>query len=104
VKHIAGKQHDTFPGEQPEMPVPKEQPEVGQPSDPKAPEVPQEAPQVMPDEYPLQKIRPKRRWFSTAIFDGRRIDRTRRADKSIGAFNVSPLNRGRSRDYFRQKY
>ena len=64
-----GKQHDTFPGEQPEMPVPKEQPEVGQPSDPKTPEVPQEDPQIVPDEYPLQKIRPKRRRFSPAKSD-----------------------------------
>lgn len=46
-----GKQNDTFPGEQPEMPVPKEQPEVRQPSDPQTPDVPQEDPQEVPDEY-----------------------------------------------------
>ena len=46
-----GKQHDTFPGEQPEMPVPKERPEVNQLSDPKAPDIPQEDPWVVPDEY-----------------------------------------------------
>ncbi len=49
------KQHDTFPGEQPEMPVPKETPEINQPSDPKEPEVPQEDPQLIPDEYPPEE-------------------------------------------------
>ncbi|HEY4195003.1 MAG TPA: hypothetical protein VGM63_05680 [Mucilaginibacter sp.] len=49
-----GKQHDTFPEEQPEMPVPKETPELNQPSDPRSPEVPQEDPQIVPDEYPAE--------------------------------------------------
>jgi hypothetical protein len=47
-----GKQHDTFPGEQPEMPVPKETPEVNQPSDPRQPEVPQENPDNLLQELP----------------------------------------------------
>ena len=47
-----GKQHDTFPDKQPEMPAPKETPEINQPNDPKEPEVPQEDPQVVPDELP----------------------------------------------------
>jgi hypothetical protein len=47
-----GKQHETFPGEQPEMPVPVIRPEVGQPKDPVQPEVPQEDPQLVPDEFP----------------------------------------------------
>jgi hypothetical protein len=34
------KQHDTFPGEQPEMPVPKAQSEVISYPDPKTPKVP----------------------------------------------------------------
>jgi hypothetical protein len=63
-----GKQHDTFPNEQPEMPVPKETPEINQPSDPKEtpeinqpsdlkePEAPQEDPQIVPDEFPPEEI------------------------------------------------
>lgn len=47
-----GKKHDTFPGEQPEMPVRKESPEVSEPSDPKVPAIPQEDPQNVPDELP----------------------------------------------------
>jgi hypothetical protein len=47
-----GKQHDTFPNEKPEMPVPTETPEVNQPSEPKEPEIPQEDPQIIPDEIP----------------------------------------------------
>lgn len=46
------KQHNTFPGEQPEMPIPKKTPEINQPSDPKEPEVPQENPQREPEELP----------------------------------------------------
>jgi len=34
------------------MPVPKETPEINQPNGPKEPEVPQEDPQVVPDELP----------------------------------------------------
>jgi hypothetical protein len=49
-----GKQHDTFPNEQPEMPVPKETPEVNQPSDPTEPRTPAEDPQILPDEFPPQ--------------------------------------------------
>lgn len=49
-----GKQHDTFPEEKPEMPVPKETPEVNQPSDPQTPDIPQEDPQIVPDEYPAE--------------------------------------------------
>jgi hypothetical protein len=47
-----GKKHDTFPNEQPEMPVLKETPEVNQPSDPKQPEIPKEDPQNVPEEVP----------------------------------------------------
>jgi len=54
-----GKQHDTFPGEQPEMPVPKETPEVNQPNDPKSPDVPQEDPQVVPNEFPPEENFPQ---------------------------------------------
>ena len=49
-----GKQHDTFPGETPEMPVPKEAPEIKQPNDPKGPEIPQEDPQITPEEFPKE--------------------------------------------------
>ena len=49
---IMGKQHETFPGEQPEMPGRKEMPEINQPNDPKAPEVPQEDPFRQPQEVP----------------------------------------------------
>jgi hypothetical protein len=54
-----GKQHDTFPNEQQEIPVPKEMPEVNQPSDPGNPEVPQEDPQVVPDEFPPEVNSPE---------------------------------------------
>jgi hypothetical protein len=54
-----GKQHDTFPNEQPEMPVPKETPEVRQPSDPKEPVVPKEDPQIVPDEFPPEENSPE---------------------------------------------
>ena len=47
-----GKQHETFPGEKPEYPVPEENPEISQQEDPQEPEVPQEDPQIIPDEYP----------------------------------------------------
>jgi hypothetical protein len=47
-----GKKHDTFPEEQPEMPVRKEIPEVNQPADPRAPEIPEEDPEELPEEFP----------------------------------------------------
>ncbi|TSJ41062.1 hypothetical protein FO440_15140 [Mucilaginibacter corticis] len=47
-----GKQHDTFPNEQPEVPVPKETPEINRPSDPNPAEIPEEDPQIVPDELP----------------------------------------------------
>ena len=50
-----GKQHDTFPEEKPEMPVPKETPEFNQPSDPGSREVPKEDPQIQPDELPAKE-------------------------------------------------
>jgi len=53
------KQHNTFPNEQPEMPIPKETHEVNQPSDPKEPEIPQEDPQQMPEELPSVNNPPK---------------------------------------------
>jgi hypothetical protein len=53
-----GKQHDTFPDEKPKMPMPNDTPEINQPSDPKAPEVPKEDPQVLPDEFPPEENSP----------------------------------------------
>jgi hypothetical protein len=53
-----GKQHNTFPGERPEMPVPKEVPEVNRPSDPKQPALPEEDPQIIPDELPPEEGQP----------------------------------------------
>jgi hypothetical protein len=50
-----GKQHDTFPNEQPEMPVRKEKPEINSPSDPKEPEIPREDPNRLPEELPPVK-------------------------------------------------
>jgi len=47
-----GKQHNTFPNEQPEAPVPQETPEIKPLADPKEPEVPKEDPQVVPEEFP----------------------------------------------------
>lgn len=47
-----GKQHETFPGERPEMPVAEHRPEVSQPSDPKWPRVPRQDPQTIPPEVP----------------------------------------------------
>ncbi|MGF7042713.1 hypothetical protein [Mucilaginibacter lappiensis] len=43
-----GKQHETFPGEKPEYPVPEENPEISPQEDPAE----QEDPQIIPDEYP----------------------------------------------------
>ena len=47
-----GKQHNTFPNEQPEMPAEKKIPEVNVPSDPAVREVPQESPAGEPEEMP----------------------------------------------------
>lgn len=47
-----GKQHETFPGERPEVPTPKENPEIRQPYDPREPDVPAEDPERMPNELP----------------------------------------------------
>jgi hypothetical protein len=55
---MMGKQHDTFPEEKPEMPVPKETPEIGQSSDPEEPELPQEDPPIQPDEFPPSETPP----------------------------------------------
>jgi len=46
------KKHDTFPGEQPEMPAPVHKPEINKPFDPKVPEIPKEDPGNVPDEVP----------------------------------------------------
>ena len=54
-----GKQHDTFPNEQPEMPAPKQTPDIDQPSDPREPETPEENPQVVPDEFPPENNPPE---------------------------------------------
>jgi hypothetical protein len=50
-----GKQHDTFLGEQSEMPVPEKKPEVKQPDDPKEPQVPEEDPEQVPKELPVKQ-------------------------------------------------
>jgi hypothetical protein len=44
--------HNTFPGEQPEMPLPGKQPEIERPNDPSEPEIPQEDQQREPEELP----------------------------------------------------
>jgi hypothetical protein len=54
-----GKQHDTFPGEKPEMPVPGETPEINQPSDSKNPDLPQEDPPNIPEEFPAGHYPPE---------------------------------------------
>jgi hypothetical protein len=46
------KKHNTFPGEQPEMPVQPERPEIQQPADPKVPEIPKEDNENLPEELP----------------------------------------------------
>lgn len=51
--------HNTFPGEQPEMPQPEKQPEITQPSDPKIPETPIENPESIPDELPHENNPPE---------------------------------------------
>jgi hypothetical protein len=53
-----GKQHDTFQGEQPEMPAIKETPEVSRPDDPNVPEIPEEDPQNVPDELQQPDVKP----------------------------------------------
>ena len=57
--YIGMKKHDTFPGEQPEMPVPKVQIEIKQPHDPQEPKVPGEDPQQVPDELPPGESQPE---------------------------------------------
>lgn len=64
-----GKQHDTFPGEKPEMPVPQGRPEINRPSDPAEPEVPREDPEVVPDEIPAEKPLPETPTVSRARFE-----------------------------------
>lgn len=54
-----GKQHDTFPNEQPEIPVTKETPEINQPHDPQEPALPKEDPQIVPDELPPAENSPE---------------------------------------------
>jgi hypothetical protein len=49
-----GKQHNTFPCEQQEMPVTKDIPEVDQPTDPGSPENPAEDPDLIPEEIPVE--------------------------------------------------
>jgi hypothetical protein len=58
-----GKQHNTFPGEQPEMPVTKDKPEVDQPVDPGSPEIPAEDPDLVPEEVPVENPR-KNLWWN----------------------------------------
>lgn len=47
-----GKQHNTVPNEPAEFPVQPEKPEIQQPSDPGEPQVPEEAPENIPNELP----------------------------------------------------
>jgi len=63
-----GKQHDTFPNEQPEMPAPKQTPDINQPFDPKEPQVPEEDPQVIPDEFPPENNPPEEPPFKPGQF------------------------------------
>ncbi|MBB5395410.1 hypothetical protein [Mucilaginibacter sp. AK015] len=49
------KKHQTIPNEPEEMPVKKDRPEIEQPVDPKAPEVPDESPDELPDEMPPEE-------------------------------------------------
>ena len=44
--------HNTFPGEQPEIPAPGKRPEITRPHDPKEPGIPEEDPQREPKELP----------------------------------------------------
>lgn len=44
--------HNTFPGEQPEMPAPGKRPEIERPNDPAVPGIPEENPQREPEELP----------------------------------------------------
>jgi hypothetical protein len=44
--------HNTFPGEQPELPVPGKQPEIERPNDPRGPIIPEEDPLREPEELP----------------------------------------------------
>jgi hypothetical protein len=46
------KKHNTFPAEQPEMPVQPERPEIPQPGDPDRREIPKENNENIPDELP----------------------------------------------------
>jgi hypothetical protein len=57
---MMGKQHQTFPNEPSEMPVPKVVPEVNEPTDPKEPDTPQEDPYQVPDELPSTGDEPKK--------------------------------------------
>jgi cell division protein FtsN len=69
VVSCMGKQHDTFPEEKQEMPVPnKETPEINQPSDPDEPEAPQEDLQVVPDEFPPDENSPDESPGKTDIY------------------------------------
>lgn len=54
-----GKQHDTFPGEKPEMPQKRNEPEIKEPADPEEPEIPVEDPEQLPDELP-EKDQPEK--------------------------------------------
>ena len=47
-----GKQHNTFPGERPEMPAQQPRPEISQPADPNVPNIPREDPDRTPQELP----------------------------------------------------
>lgn len=46
------KKHNTFPGEQPEMPGQGNKPEIQRPDDPNEPKVPGEDPDNIPEELP----------------------------------------------------
>jgi hypothetical protein len=51
------KKH-TFPGEQEEMPVQPNRPEIQRPADPKEPEIPEKEIQEVPQELPPDKKEP----------------------------------------------
>ena len=46
------KKHNTFPGEQEEMPVQPDRPEIQRPYDPQEPEIPEKEIEEIPDELP----------------------------------------------------
>jgi hypothetical protein len=55
------KKHNTFPGEQEEMPIRHDRPEIQQPHDPPNPEIPEREIEEIPEELPPHEKEPKER-------------------------------------------